>query len=152
MALAACGGGGGGSLSSFKTNNGEMSITFDGDVPIFNWKPCTSFALRKCKPDEFKVVGLSVGLEGSNCTSSAGIHAAHWSIAGADGGTEPFMPPVRYGVAPEGAVVEAPPSAFTAGCRYRVIFHVLNAGAGIKFIETFCAGTGGPVAGTADCR
>ena len=70
--LVSCGGAG---LPTQKSNSGQIKVTMDGDVPVFDWKPCTSFGLKKCGADEYKVVGVSIGAP-ANCKKAP--LAEHW--------------------------------------------------------------------------
>ena len=142
IALASCGG----ALGNVKSNNGQMKVTIaDDGLPTFDWKACTSFGLKNCAPDEFKVVGLGVNALG--CTddgTQTGKRRPAWSISVESDnkvrGVEPLTPPIHYGVLPKGAYEDLKARPITAGCKYIIFFNVQDGGTGTTITEDFVPG------------
>jgi len=126
LALAGCGGGAAGVKQ--RSNNGQLKITWDGEVPVFSWKPCTAFGLKKCAADEFKVQGVSVAPDSCSSTGKLdGERKTVYSIVPAAVGGF-LTPPLRYGDHPENTTVDAA-SQLYRGCRYRVTIQVADGSA-----------------------
>ena len=120
--LVACGGGVAGIKQ--RSNNGQLKITWDGGIPVFSWKPCTAFGLKNCKPDEYKVQGVSVAP--LNCTSTGKLDGERKTTYSVTPNPGAFLtPPLKYGDHPENTNVGVAPKLYT-GCKYTVTIQVAD--------------------------
>jgi hypothetical protein len=106
-----------------RKNNGQLKITWDGDLPVFSWKACTTFGLKSCQPDEFKLQGINVSP--INCSSNGKLNGDRKSTYNVTPAAGAFLtPPIKYGEHPANTTAEA--VALTKGCRYDVTIQVAD--------------------------